>query len=76
MLIKRYFEQKDQKPRQRLLTGHDLIRVLKLKPSELFGKILSTVEEAAALGKIKTKEEALALAKNAIVQTSRHRPKH
>ena len=63
MLIERYFELKDQKPKQRLLTGHDLIKVLKLKPSALFGKILSSVEEAAALGKIKTKDEALALAK-------------
>jgi len=63
MLIERYFELKDQKPKQRLLTGHDLIKVLKLKPSELFGKILGTVEEAAALGKIKTRDEALALAK-------------
>ncbi|MBF0570865.1 MAG: HD domain-containing protein [Candidatus Omnitrophica bacterium] len=62
MLIDRYFEQKEQKPRQRLLTGHDLIKVLKLKPSELFGRILSGVEEAAALGKIKTKQEALAMA--------------
>jgi len=64
MLIERYFEVKDQKPIQRLLTGNDLIKVLKLKPSELFGKILSQVEEAAGLGKIKTKEEALLLAKS------------
>jgi poly(A) polymerase len=72
MLIGRYFELKSQKPRARLLTGHDLIKILKLKPSELFGKILSSVEESAALGKIKTKEEALAFAKNAAIQTSRH----
>jgi len=64
MLIERYFEGKDQKPKQRLLTGHDLIKELKLKPSKLFGKILSKVEEAVALGKIKTKPEALALAKS------------
>ncbi len=64
MLIDRYFELKDQKPRARLLTGDDLIKVLKLKPSVLFGKILSQIEEAAALGKIKTKQEALALAKS------------
>ena len=70
MLIERYFEVKDQRPRQRLLTGHDLIKVLKLEPSGLFGKILSSVEEAAALGKIKTKEEALAYA---TLQISRHR---
>jgi poly(A) polymerase len=66
MLIARYFELKDQKPKQRLLTGNDLIKILKLKPSELFGKILSGVEEAAALGKIKTREEALALARRMI----------
>jgi hypothetical protein len=70
MLIRRYFELKDQKPRQRLLTGHDLIKVLKLKPSPLFGKILLQVEEAAALGKIKTKKEAMDLAKNAVIQTT------
>ncbi len=63
MLIDRYFEVKAQKPKQRLLTGNDLIKVLKLKPSPLFGKILTHVEEAAALGKITTKQEALILAK-------------
>ena len=66
MLMERYFELKDQKPKQRLLTGHDLIKVLKLKPSALFGKILGQVQEAAALGKIKTKTEALALARRII----------
>jgi len=73
MLIERYFSVKDQKPKERLLTGYDLIKVLKLKPSKLFGEILREVEEAVALGKIKTKKEALALA---IAQTARHRPKH
>ena len=68
MLIERYFELKDQKPEQRLLTGHDLIKVLKLKPSALFGKILAQVQEAAALGKIKTKAEALALARSYAVR--------
>lgn len=64
MIIGRYFELKDRKPKQRLLTGDDLIKVLKLKPSELFGKILVRVEESAALGKIKTKDEALTLARH------------
>ncbi|MDE2222141.1 MAG: HD domain-containing protein [Candidatus Omnitrophica bacterium] len=63
MLIDRYFELKNQKPRERLLSGHDLIKVLKLKPSPIFGKILTEVEEAHALGKIKTRVEALALAR-------------
>ena len=66
MLIERYFKLKDQKPKLRLLTGHDLIKTLKLKPSELFGKILSQIEESAALGKIRTKNEALMLARQMI----------
>jgi hypothetical protein len=70
MLIERYFELKDQKPKQRLLSGYDLIKVLKLKPSALFGKILAQVEEAAALGKIKTRNEALILAKSVIKRTA------
>ena len=69
MLIERYFKLKDQKPRQRLLTGHDLIKTLKLEPSELFGEILFSVEEAAALGKIKTKVEALRIAKDIIAKS-------
>jgi len=69
MLIEQYFELKNQKPQLRLLTGHDLIKALKLKPSELFGKILSSVEEAAALGKIKTKDEAVAFAKSVIARS-------
>jgi tRNA nucleotidyltransferase/poly(A) polymerase len=66
MLIERYFKQKEQKPRERLLTGHDLIKTLKLKPSVLFGKILASVEESAALGKIKTKAEAIDLARGVV----------
>jgi len=66
MLIERYFELKEQKPRKRLLTGHDLIKILKLKPSALFGKILSSVEESMALGKIKTKDEAIAVARKIV----------
>jgi len=66
MLIERYFKLKDQKPPKRLLTGDDLIKTLKLKPSELFGKILAQVEESAALGKIKTKNEALTLARQMV----------
>jgi poly(A) polymerase len=71
LIIDRYFEVKEQRPKQRLITGHDLIKLLKLEPSELFGQILTKVEESAALGKIKTKPEALAIAKS-IIQKNRH----
>jgi len=66
MLIDRYFELKEQKPKERLLTGDDLIKVLKLKPSKLFGEILAQVEESAALGQIKTKHEAIMIARHMI----------
>ncbi|MFH1359505.1 MAG: HD domain-containing protein [Candidatus Omnitrophota bacterium] len=58
-LIQLYFDKKKEKPLIRLINGHDLIRKLKLKPSPLFAKILSEVEERQAMGKIKTKREAL-----------------
>lgn len=61
-LVKRYFQEKKKVPLVRLISGNDLIRKLKLKPSPLFAKILSSVEEAQALGKITTKQEALAFA--------------
>ncbi len=63
MVISRFFEVKAQKPLARLLTGQDLIKHLKLKPGPIFAKILTSVEEQHALGKITTKEQALALAR-------------
>lgn len=62
-IIERYFEKKKEKPFVRLINGNDLIRTLKLKPSPVFGRILRDVEERQATGKIRTKTEALALAR-------------
>ncbi len=61
-VIDRVIEDKNKKPLVRLLTGNDLIKKLKLKPSPLFTKILTGVQEAQALGKVTTKQEALVLA--------------
>lgn len=65
-LVKDYFNKKKEEPFVPLLTGRDLIEHLKLKPSPLFGKILKQIEEEQLLGKVKTKEEALAKAKNLV----------
>ena len=62
-LIKYYFDKQKEKPFVRLINGDDLIKKLKLKPSQIFSKILREVEEAQAEGSIKTKKEALVLAK-------------
>ena len=62
-VLKLYFDKKKEKPFARLIDGHDLIKQLRLKPSPLIGKILAEVTEQQVLGKVKTKKEALALAK-------------
>ncbi len=63
-LVSLYFKKKNQKPFVRLINGTDLIKTLKLSPSPLFKLILDKVEENQALGKIKTKKDALRLAKD------------
>ena len=62
-LVKKYFKKKNEKPFERLINGHDLIKTLKLKPSPDFGRILREVEEHQTLGTIKTKKQAVDLAR-------------
>jgi len=59
-LLKKSFVKKNEKPFVRLLTGHDLIQELSLEPGPRFSKILSKVDEAQHLGKVTTREAALA----------------
>lgn len=65
-LIKEYFRKKQEKKTPRLINGDDLIKVFKLEPSPLIGKVLGEVEELQAIGKIKTKKEALSAARKFI----------
>jgi poly(A) polymerase len=65
-LIKEYFRQKKMVKLKPLINGDMLMKKFKLKPSPLIGKILSELEELQAIGKIKTKEEALKAAKRFI----------
>jgi len=62
-IIKRYLAKSKENPLKRLITGHDLIRQLKLTPSPVFAKILRAVEERQTLGEINTKTQALVAAK-------------
>ena len=55
----------------RLLSGDDLIRKLKLKPSPLFGKILTRLEELQAVGRVKTKIQALGAARKIVKEEGR-----
>jgi len=65
-LIKEYFARMKEKKLPRLISGDDLIKKFKLEPSPLIGKILREIEELQAIGKIRTKTEALKIAKNFI----------
>lgn len=58
-LIVRYFDKTKEVPKERLITGHDIRKILKVKPSPLYGKILTDVEEKQGLGKIQTRKQAL-----------------
>ena len=71
-LIDRYFEMLKQEPFKRLIDGTDLIKKLKLKPGPIFSKILNAVEESQVEGKVRTKREALALAKRIAFKVTLH----
>jgi len=59
--LKERLEPQERQPR--LLTGHDLIKVLGLAPGPRFREILVAVEEAQWEGAIHTRQEALDLAR-------------
>jgi poly(A) polymerase len=65
-LIKEYFRRKKEKKLPRLVNGNDLIKEFNLEPAPLIGKLLSKIEELQAIGRIKTRQEALAAAKKLI----------
>ncbi|KPK41917.1 MAG: hypothetical protein AMJ78_04105 [Omnitrophica WOR_2 bacterium SM23_29] len=63
-LIKEYFAAKKVKIKpKRLLTGDDIIELLKIPSGHIIGTILKEIEESQAEGTIKNRDEALRLAK-------------
>lgn len=65
ILTQRFQEESIVAP-PRLVNGHDLMRALGLAPGPLVGRLLRLVEEAQAAGEVKTREEALELARSAL----------
>jgi tRNA nucleotidyltransferase/poly(A) polymerase len=55
-----------------LLTGSDLISEFGLKPGPIIGKILESLKEAQATGKISSRSEALDLAGELLAGTKKH----
>ncbi len=62
-LIKEFFRRSKEKKLPRIVDGNDIMRRLKLPSGPIIGKILEEVNEAQAMGDIKTKSQALELAR-------------
>ena len=59
-MILTYFQKRATLTLPRLLTGHDVMRVLKLAPSPLIpAKFFQSVEEAQLDSRVKTRAQAL-----------------
>jgi len=61
-LVKGHLKKQKEKKLPRLINGDDLIRKFRLEPSPLIGKILAEIDELQAIGRIKSKKEALCAA--------------
>lgn len=70
-LIREYFRSAKEIKPPRLIDGNDLIRRFKLEPSPLIGRVLSEIEEARAINKVRTKKQALGLAGEIIKKEAR-----
>jgi putative nucleotidyltransferase with HDIG domain len=62
-LLTHYFDRREETVSPPpLVTGHDLMAELELKPGPKVGRLLEALREAQAAGEIETRDEALALA--------------
>lgn len=62
-IINRYYADKEKPALPRIIDGNILIKKLKLAPGPIIGQLLKELNEAQAIGKIKTTLQAVALAK-------------
>jgi hypothetical protein len=63
ILLENYWERREESiAPQRLLDGNDLMQELKLQPGRVIGQLLEGIREGQAIGKIATREEAIAFA--------------
>jgi poly(A) polymerase len=62
-LLETYFLKHTSVEPPKIIDGNDVMKSLKLKPGPEVGRLLAAVREAQAAGEVKTKKEALALAK-------------
>jgi len=60
-----WVERQSERP-VRILTGDDIINELGIEPGPLVGRILAAVQEAQFVGEVRTRDQALALAKQVL----------
>ncbi|WP_408956545.1 CCA tRNA nucleotidyltransferase [Natroniella sp. ANB-PHB2] len=60
------FEQGEERTKNRLVTGDELMRLFSIKEGPQVGELLEKVKEAQATGKVKTKEETIEYLKKEI----------
>ncbi|MFC1501208.1 HD domain-containing protein [Elusimicrobiota bacterium] len=70
-LISRYFIEKEKPVRPKIIDGNVLMKKLKLKPGPLIGKLLSKINEAYALGKLKDTDQATSYAKKQLKKSKK-----
>ncbi|HET7088480.1 MAG TPA: HD domain-containing protein [Anaerolineae bacterium] len=69
-LLDEYFRKREETVNPpALITGHDVMKALGLEPGPQVGKVLDAVREAQAAGEVKTREEALELARRVMRET-------
>jgi len=65
ILLENYWEKREQTiAPPRLLDGNDLMRELNLQPGRIIGQLLEAIRERQAIGKIKTRQQALEFARD------------
>ncbi|MEW6041080.1 MAG: hypothetical protein AB1633_06130, partial [Elusimicrobiota bacterium] len=62
-MLKEYFAHKEKISKPKLVDGYKIMEHLKIGPGKPVGELLKIIEQAQHLGKIKTTEEALKLAR-------------
>ncbi|NPA32955.1 MAG: CCA tRNA nucleotidyltransferase [Aquificae bacterium] len=61
--LERFRKELKKSPQKPLLSGHDIMKELGIKPGKLVGEIKRALEEAQLEGRVKTREEALKYAR-------------
>ena len=70
-LVRLYFARQKASPARRLVTGHDIMRLGAMPPSEAVGRILRELDEFQAVGKAISRDRVLCYAKKLIRKYNR-----